>query len=61
VKHKVCNNIFLIVRLGGELVVKINVFIISILSLIDLLSISNTLEMEGVSLFTKKSLKLYLH
>jgi len=34
VEHKVCNNIFVILRLGGKLIVKINPFIIYILSLI---------------------------
>jgi hypothetical protein len=32
VEHKVCSNIFVILRLGGKLIVKINPFIISIFS-----------------------------
>jgi len=31
VEHKVCGNIFVILRLGGKLIVKINPFIIFIL------------------------------
>lgn len=42
VEHKVCSNIFVILRLGEELIVKINSFIISIFSW--MLSISNRMK-----------------
>jgi hypothetical protein len=56
-EHKVCSNIFLTIRLGGELVIKINGFI-NLYSLVKPLSISNTLEMEGVLLFYNKEPKV---